>query len=109
MIKDFRKKHRLSQSQLATLIGLKKGAIDYIERNEGKKDMSKSKNMEKINRFIRRFEVHIMANKVYRSNESLIIQANKTYRPADNTIVSVLPNRNKNILTRIWEWINAKF
>lgn len=109
MIKDFRKKHRMSQSQLAKLVGLKKNAIVYIERNEGKKDMSKSKNMEKINRFFRRFEVHIMANKVYRSNESLIRQANKTYIPVDNTIVSVLPNRNKNILTRIWEWINAKF
>lgn len=109
MIKDFRAKHILSQAQLAALIGIKKDALVYLERHEGKKDMSKSKNMDKVARFMRRYEVQIMANKVYRSNQSLIKEANKTYKPAENVITSVLPIRNKSLLTRIWEWINAKF
>lgn len=109
MIKNFRAKHRLSQAQLAALIGIKKDALIYLERHEDEKDMSKSKNMDKVVRFMRRYEVQIMANKVYRSNQSLIKEANKTYKPVDNVITSVLPIRNKSLLTRIWEWINAKF
>lgn len=109
MIKDFRAKHRLSQSVMAKLVGIKKNALVYLERHEDEKDMSKSKNMDKVARFMRRYEVQVMADKVYRSNQSLIKEANKTYNPAENVITSVLPIRNKSLLTRIWEWINAKF
>ena len=109
MIKDFRAKHRLSQSAMAKLVGIKKNALVYLERYEDEKDMSKSKNMDKVVRFMRRYGVQMMADKVYRSNQSLIKEANKTYKPVDNVITSVLPIRNKSLLTRIWEWINAKF
>lgn len=109
MIKDFRTKHKYSQSQLAKLVGITKNALIYLERYEDKKDMSKSKNMEKVMRFIRRYEFKIVANKVYRKNSELIAMANKEYNPQCNTITSVLPRRNKSLLTRIWEWLNAKF
>lgn len=109
MIKDFRAKHRLSQSVMAKLVGIKKNALVYLERHEDEKDMSKSKNMDKVARFMRRYEVQMMADRVYRSNQSLIKEANKTYKPVENVITSVLPIRNKSLLTRIWEWINAKF
>lgn len=109
MIKDFRAKHKYSQSQLAKLIGIKKNALAYLGRYEDKKDMSKSKNMNKVMRFIRRYEVNVMANKVYRKNAELITMANKEYNPQCNTITSVLPRRNKSLLTRVWEWLNEKF
>ena len=108
MIKDFRTKHKYSQSQLAKLIGINKNALAYLERYEYKKDMSKSKNMDKVMRFIRRYEVKVMAHKVYRKNAELITMANKEYNPQCSTITSVLPRRNKSLLTRILEWFNEK-
>ena len=109
MIKDFRTRHRYSQSQLAKLIGIKKNALAYLERYEDKKDMSNSKNMDKVMRFIRRYEVKVMAHKVYKKNTALINMANKQFKPEENTITSVLPVKNKSLLARIWEWFNAKF
>lgn len=109
MIKDFRTRHRYSQSQFAKLIGITKYALIYLERNEDKKDMSKSKNMDKVMRFIRRYEVKVMAHKVYKKNTALINMANKQFKSEENTITSVLPRRNKSLLTRVWEWFNEKF
>lgn len=71
--------------------------------------MSKSKNMDKVMRFIHRYEVKVMAHKVYNKNTALINMANKQLKSEDCVIKSMLTKRNKSLLTRIWEWFSAKF
>ena len=105
MIKEFRKKYRLTQAGMAKLVGIKKSALAYLEQGEAKRNMMKSKNMRKVRRFMEKKEAEAFAHVVYANNNKLINLANKEIRQQDNVITSVLPKKQPSFIVRFWNWL----
>lgn len=108
MIKDFRMCYKLTQKQLAEKTGIAERTIRWYEMLERKNKLKDTPNVNKLKIFMVAYRVQNFATKTYEDNSKLIAQANKSYKPCDNTITSVLPVKQKSLLTRLWEWLICK-
>lgn len=68
MIKEFRKKHGLTQRQMAKVLGLTKRSIEYFEPLDNKGKLKDTKKVLELKAAMIRYEVESMKVKVYNDN-----------------------------------------
>lgn len=72
MIKEFRKKHGLTQRQMAKVLGLTKRSIEYFEPLDNKGKLKDTKKVLELKAAMIRYDVEAMKVKVYNDNSAKI-------------------------------------
>jgi DNA-binding XRE family transcriptional regulator len=68
MIKEFRKKHGLTQRQMAKVLGLTERSIEYFEPLDNKGKLKDTKKVLELKAAMIRYDVESMKVKVYNDN-----------------------------------------